>query len=227
VSRKKNFSYFIIKPDGVRFFDRIYDKLSEEFDVTRYFYIGDYRALTEFVYRKHYQTKGEGFRKGYSSYLDSVTSLFGNHAILAMVSSFADTEDFESFKKRVFDTKQQLRSELIDPNVAVVSNTPSSELTNRIKVVDEEGHDVFQRTFTKPGHYRINKFDVIHSPDLEAESTKEEIRLLIASGVLTFRNIIDKKSLAEIRRFKTLEGFDNSRAVEEESKNRFPEDEAK
>ena len=161
------------------------------------FYIEDYRALTDFVYRKHYQTKGEGFRKGYSSYLDSLTSLFGNHAILAMVSSFADTEDFESFKKRVFDTKQQLRSELIDPNVAVVSNTPSSELTNRIKVVDEEGHDVFQRTFTKPGHYRINKFDE-HRDDDEF-SSYEDLRTNLESDVYTSRmDYIKKKSLTEL-----------------------------
>jgi hypothetical protein len=214
--RRRNYSYFIIKPDGIRFFDRIHDKLSEEFDIVRYFYIEDYKSITDYVYIKHYQEKGEAFKRGYESYLDALTSMYGNHAVLAMVSTLTKNEDFESFKQRVFNTKQELRKELIDPNVAVISNIPSKEPQNTVRVVDEKGTEIKQRLFTKPGHYRINKFDVIHSPDLEEESTRDEIRMLIKSGVIDFKNVIDKKSLRDILRFKTLEGFDNSFFVERE-----------
>ena len=221
MSKNRNYSYFIVKPDGIRFFDRIHDRLSQEFGQVNYFYIPDYKQITNFVYSKHYKEKGEGFAKGYESYLNSLTSLFGNHARLAIVSSKADEEPFESLKQRVFDTKQALRQELIDPNVALLSNTPSNEEKKfRVRIIDEEGTERKQRTFTKPGNYRINKLDVIHSPDLEEESTREEIRMLIKSEVINYTNLIDDESLKEIIKFKSLAGFEGNkvykRKLEEE-----------
>ena len=219
-TRKRNYSYFIIKPDGIRFFDKIHDKLSSEFDTIKYFYIDDYRDLTRFVYAKHFKEKGESFSKGYYTYLDSLVSLYGNHALLAMIAVDREKESFDSLKRRVFDTKQALRKELIDPNVAIVSNTPTSGKQNRIMVVDEDGKEIRQRLFTKPGNYRINKFDVIHSPDLEEESTNQEIKMLVAAGVINYTNLIDSQSLREILKFKTLEGFEGnkifSKILEEE-----------
>lgn len=208
-TEQRLYSYFIIKPDGLRFFDKIHEELTNDFDTIRYYKIDDFADIIKKLYFRHYESKGEKFANIFDQYLEASASLYGNKAILAIISNKGGS--YQKLREQVFVTKLKLRAEFSSNNVKIVSNSPDKPGANYIKVVDEEGKSIKQKYFTEKGNYRINELNTIHSPDPDFQSTYEELKILLNSDIIKEENMISQKSFEEVQRFNTLHGFRHDR----------------
>ncbi len=204
--KKRAYSYYIIKPDGIRRFKEIYDMLQENFAEVRFFKIDDFATTIKRLYYMHYYKKGIDFAENFDQYLYSSEGLYGNKAILAIVAD-QKRERYAEFRKRVFRLKKKLRETFSNPYVRILSNAPTKAPWNYITVHDENGNEIKQRSFMEKGNYRINELNAIHCPDSDQETTEEELRILLAEGIISDENLISGKALEELLRFRTLEGF--------------------
>ena len=66
---KRNYSYFIVKPDGMRYIDDICKRIEEEFESAIYYNVEDFDSITKKLNYKNYINKGEKFKKSFESYL--------------------------------------------------------------------------------------------------------------------------------------------------------------
>ncbi len=206
IESKRDYSYFIIKPDGVKYFPDIKSTIEEEMGEgtsTKYFLIKEYDETIKKLYYKHYQK--ESFSKSYEQYLNSVKSLFGNLGVLIVVSN--TNKDSKEFFNKVLETKHKIRNKLIDPNVCAISNNPNSSDKNKVQIINEEGKEEKQRFFKDKGDYRISGFDVIHCPDSNKEDTNRELKILTEIGIISNENMFDAAGIDELLRFRSVYGF--------------------
>ena len=56
---KRSYSYFIVKPDGIRYLDEILNDLEGKFQEIKYYAVDDFERLIKKLYHKHYENKGE------------------------------------------------------------------------------------------------------------------------------------------------------------------------
>lgn len=205
-TEKRLYSYFIIKPDGIRFVEEINKELNDNFNCVKYFKIDDFSTIIKKLYFRHYQKKGLAFASSFNQYLQASNDLYGNKAILAIVTD-VNNENGEEFRQKVYDIKMKLRAELGMHNIRILSNNPEVKPNNYVRILDEDGNELKQRSFKEKGNYRINDLNVIHSPDSDTQSTVEELKILLDSNIMKEENIISEKSLQELLRFKTIQGF--------------------
>lgn len=204
---KRNYSYFIIKPDGIRFINKIFEKFNENFNEIRFFRIEDYESVIKKLYFRHYQTKGEKFAKSFEQYLQASRSIFGKEALLTIVAD-PNNNDYDIFRQKVYDIKMAIREEFMDLNVCLVSNENSEEPKNYIKIVNLNGEEIKSIYSGKMGNYRINNLNVIHCPDTELKSTCEELKILCDLGVINEKNLLGNKNIEELLKYGTLNGFE-------------------
>jgi len=204
---KRNYSYFIIKPDGVRFINRIYIRFNDSFQEIRLFRIEDYESVIKKLYFRHYQAKGDKFAKSFEQYLYASRSLFGKQALLAIVADKSN-EDYDEFRKKVYNTKMAIREEFANMNVSIISNEISQEPNNYIKIVNQDGEEIQSVYSGKKGNYRISKLNIIHCPDSDLQSTSEELKILCDIGVINENNLLGKKNIDELLKYGTLNGFE-------------------
>lgn len=204
---KRNYSYFIIKPDGIRFINKIFEKFNENFNEIRFFRIEDYESVIKKLYFRNYQTKGEKFAKSFEQYLHASRSIFGKEALLAIVAD-PNNNDYDIFRQKVYDIKKSIREEFMDLNVCLISNENSEEQKNYIKIVNLNGEEIKSIYSGKMGNYRINELNVIHCPDTDLQSTCEELRILCDLGVINEKNLLGNKNIEELLKYGTLNGFE-------------------
>ena len=206
MKERKVYSYFIIKPDGIKYFPDINNTIEEELGEgtsIKYFLIKQYDETIKKLYYKHFEK--ESFSKSYEQYLNATKSLFGNLGVLIVVSNTnTNTKDF--FDK-VLETKHKLRNKLIDPNVCAISNNPNSSDKNRVQIINGEGKEEKQRFFKDEGDYRISGFDVIHCPDANEVDTNKELNILTEIVIISNENMFDAKGIEELLRFRSAYGF--------------------
>lgn len=204
---KRNYSYFIIKPDGIRFINKIFEKFNENFNEIRFFRIENYESVIKKLYFRNYQTKGEKFAKSFEQYLQASRSIFGKEALLAIVAD-PNNNDYDIFRQKVYDIKMAIREEFMDLNVCLVSNENIEESKNYIKIVNLNGEEIKSIYSGKIGNYRINRLNVIHCPDTDLQSTCEELRILCDLGVINEKNLLGNKNIEELLKYGTLNGFE-------------------
>lgn len=210
---KRNYSYFIIKPDGMKFFDDICDNIEQKFSSVKYYAIEDYKDIIKKLYYKHYQNKGEKFSKSFESYLYGLTEIFGNQAILAVV---ANTEmNYEDFVRSVYETKLEIREKYVNDNIGIVTNYGDGE-KNYIKLVSEYGEEKSPRIMKELGNHRISDINVIHCPDANIEDTLRELDILSKEGIIDDKNMIMLSMIKQMRKYQTAKFQDDMREPEYE-----------
>ena len=205
---KRNYSYFIIKPDGIRFFDKLHQIFIDSFNDIKYFRIENFEEVIKKIYFRHFEEKGEKFANSFEQYLLASNSIFGNKAILVIVAD-PYKDNYDEFRKKVFDIKMKIRGEFFDPNVNLISDNNSQGLNNYVKVVNEDGEEMKHIYSGKKGNYRISKLNIIHCPDADLKSTCEELMILCDNGVINEENMLGKQSIEEALRFKTIRRIQN------------------
>ena len=205
---KRIYSYFIIKPDGVKHFPKIKNIIEQELEQgvsIRYFKIDNFGETIKKLYYKHFQK--ENFGKSFEQYLAASNSLFGNFGILIIVS-IPKSASSKEFLDKVLKIKYKIRDQLIDPNVCAISNDINSSNKNKVIIIDENGREEKQNFFKDKGYYRISGFNIIHCPDATEEDTNRELEILCESGIISNRNMFDQIGIKELLRFRSGYGFD-------------------
>lgn len=182
---KRIYSYFIIKPDGIKYFPEIKKNIEQEIDKEasiKFFKVEKFDETIKKLYYKHFEK--ENFKKAYEQYLSVSKSLFGNLGILIVVS-IQKTSYSKEFFDKVLEIKYKIRNQLIDSNVCAISNNTNSSDKNRVQIIDENGEEIKQKFFRDIGDYRISGFDIIHCPDSTEEDTIRELEILCESGVIS------------------------------------------
>lgn len=172
---KRKYSYFIIKPDGMRFLGDICDTIEQRYQSVRYYAIEDYEDIIKKLYYKHFQNKGETFAKSFESYLYGLTELFGNYGILALVADTTST--YEELMQSVHDTKFKIRNKHVNNSVGIVTNHGEGQ-KNYIRFISEEGKEQQPRIMKGLGTHRISDINIIHCPDPSKEDTLKELSIL-------------------------------------------------
>ena len=190
---KRSYSYFIVKPDGIRYLDEILEDLEGSFQEIKYYAVDDFEGLIKKLYHRHYERKGSSFAKSYASYLYGIKEIFGNKALLALVSDREKT--YEELSEDIFAEKVLIRQKYVNNNVGLITNV-GDEKINYIRYVDRKGKLKEPRILSGMGNIRISDMNIIHSPDPDETTTKEELQIIIDSGILEDKNF--EKSILKV-----------------------------
>ena len=133
----------------------------------------------------------------------ALKEIYGNNSLLILIKS--NNKDYDALGKDILNKKLELRNKFVNKDIAVVTNNTDLEASNRIVLTDLDFNFMKQRLFKEPGNYRISDFNVIHSPDSDQETIKDELKILYKLGVLRSENMLDKKIIDNLRKYKTFE----------------------
>lgn len=203
---KRSYSYFIVKPDGIRYLDEILNDLEGKFQEIKYYAVDDFESLIKKLYHKHYENKGSGFAKSYASYLYGIREIFGNKALLVLVGDREKT--YEELSNDIFAEKTLIRQKYINNNVGIITNL-GDERVNYIRYVDQKGNLKKPRILNGMGNIRISDMNIIHSPDPDEATTKEELQIIINSGILQDKNLLTPDTIKKIREYGTFNFFND------------------
>ncbi len=208
---KRSYSYFIVKPDGIRYLDEILKDLEGKFQEIKYYAVDDFESLIKKLYHKHYENKGSGFAKSYASYLYGIREIFGNKALLVLVGDREKT--YEELSNDIFAEKTLIRQKYINNNVGIITNL-GDERVNYIRYVDQKGNLKKPRILNGMGNIRISDMNIIHSPDPDKATTKEELQIIIDSGILQDKNLLTPDTIKKIREYGTFNFFNDMKKAD-------------
>lgn len=203
---KRSYSYFIVKPDGIRYLDEILEDLEGKFQEIKYYAVDDFESLIKKLYHRHYEQKGSDFAKAYASYLYGIREIFGNKALLVLVGDREKT--YEELSNDIFAEKTLIRQKYINNNVGIITNL-GDERVNYIRYVDQKGNLKKPRILNGMGNIRISDMNIIHSPDPNESTTKEELQIIINSGILQDKNLLTPDTIKKIREYGTFNFFND------------------
>lgn len=148
--------------------------------------------------------KGSGFAKSYASYLYGIREIFGNKALLV-----GDREKtYEELSNDIFTEKTLIRQKYVNNNVGIITNL-EDEQVNYVRYVDKRGKLKEPRILNGIGNIRINDMNIIHSPDPDEATTKEELQIIINSGILQDKNLLTPDTIKKIREYGTFNFFND------------------
>lgn len=203
---KRSYSYFIVKPDGIRYLDEILNDLEGKFQEIKYYAVDDFESLIKKLYHRHYEQKGSDFAKAYASYLYGIREIFGNKALLVLVGDREKT--YEELSNDIFAEKTLIRQKYINNNVGIITNL-EDEQVNYVRYVDKRGNLKEPRILNGIGNIRINDMNIIHSPDPDEATTKEGLQIIINSGILQDKNLLTPDTIKKIREYGTFNFFND------------------
>lgn len=203
---KRSYSYFIVKPDGIRYLDEILEDLEGKFQEIKYYAVDDFESLIKKLYHRHYEQKGSDFAKAYASYLYGIREIFGNKALLVLVGDREKT--YEELSNDIFAEKTLIRQKYINNNVGIITNL-GDERVNYIRYVDQKGNLKKPRILNGMGNIRISDMNIIHSPDPDEATTKGELQIIINSGILQDKNLLTPDTIKKIREYGTFNFFND------------------
>lgn len=150
--------------------------------------------------------KGSGFAKSYASYLYGIREFFGNKALLVLVGDREKT--YEELSNDIFTEKTLIRQKYVNNNVGIITNL-EDEQVNYVRYVDKRGKLKEPRILNGIGNIRINDMNIIHSPDPDEATTKEELQIIINSGILQDKNLLTPDTIKKIREYGTFNFFND------------------
>lgn len=197
---KRYYSYFIIKPDGIRYIDDICSVIEEKHKSVKYYSINDFDKIIKKLYYKHYENKGEKFANSFDAYLYGLNELFGNESIMVLVSDNEKT--YPELMQDVFDTKSQIRKTYVTDKIGIITDYGNID-ESYIRFHTESGISQKPRIMSGIGKYRISDMNIIHCPNPNKEDTLTELKILIDEGIFDDKNLITNEMMSYIKRYKT------------------------
>lgn len=123
------------------------------------------------MYHKHYKEKGEKFAQSFESYLYGLREVFGNMGLLAIIPESRCS--YDELVKKVYSKKIQIRERYANDNIGIVTNYGKGS-QNYIKIIDTKGMQTEPRILNGIGNYRISNLTILHCPDPDIQTTREE-----------------------------------------------------
>lgn len=206
--KKRNYSYFIIKPDGIKYINEILADFEAEFQTIRYYSVEDFAGLIKRLYYKHYETKGESFAHSFEAYLYGLREIFGNRALLGLVAESRGS--YQSLVEKLYTKKMQVREQYENKNLGIVTNYGEGE-KSFIRFVKQDGSQEEPRILREIGNHRISNLNILHCPDSNVQVTRDELQILLASGIIQDKNLLTPSMIAQIREYKTFNFYGDKR----------------
>ena len=177
----------------------------------KYYAVDDFESLIKKLYHKHYEKKGNNFASAYASYLYGIKEIFGNKALLALVGDREKT--YKELSEEIFDAKTLIRQKYVNNNIGLITNL-GDERVNYIRYVDQRGNLKEPRILNEMGNIRISDMNIIHSPDPDEATTKEELQIIINSDILQDKNLLTPDTIKNIREYGTFNFFNDIKKEE-------------
>lgn len=195
-----NYSYFILKPDGVRFLDEICKSIEKDVNFVKYYAIDDFDSIIKKIYHTHYEKKGDKFKKDFESFLFGLKQIFGNRGLLILIGD--NKGSYEELLQNINKKKAEIRKKFINDNIGIITNY--GEGNQLIRFISVTGEPMLPRIMKGSGNYRISNFNIIHSPDSSLKTNFDELKILIDEGIIDDKNLITDEMLKNMRKYGTL-----------------------
>lgn len=199
----RHYSYYIVKPDGIRHFKQIHSYLREIFEgraSVRFFKINNYSEIIKKLYYKLFEKYPETFYEVFESFKTGINSFYGNEGILILVSELHQSEkEYDDFRKKVLKTKLSIREKIMDPNVRMVERISNSSTLQGDNILHLEGNK-----------YRIDiakSLSRIHCPEDNKEDTENELKILLESGIISNANMLGTDDIMNVIKYGSIMGF--------------------
>ena len=199
----RHYSYYIVKPDGIRHFKEIYSSLNRIFEQTasvRVFKIDNYSEIIKKLYHRLFEKYPETFPEAFNSFKTGISSLYGNEGILIIISQLHHSEkEYEDFRKRVVEAKIAIRRKTMDPRVRILEQIPNNSKLKGDSILQLEGNK-----------YRIDipkSLSRIHCPDDNIEDTENELKILLESGIISNANMLGTVDIMNVIKYGSIMGF--------------------
>ena len=199
----RHYSYYIVKPDGIRHFKEIYSSLDRIFEgmaSVRFFKIDNYSEIIKKLYYKLFEKYPQTFPEAFNSFKTGISSLYGNEGILIIMSQLHHSEkEYDDFRKRVLDAKLAIRRKTMDPKVRMLEQISNNSNLQGDSILQLEGNK-----------YRIDipkSLSRIHCPDDNLEDTENELKILLESGIISKANMLGTVDIMNVIKYGTIMGF--------------------
>lgn len=200
-NKQQHYSYFIVKPDGIKKLNDIISIIEKSgFENMKFFAIHDFENTIKKLYHTHYEKKGEKFAESFQSYLNGIKYIYNNLGLLIMVSD--SKTSYEELTQKVFNIKQEVRNKFAPKDIAIATNDRNSKKTNQIKLLEDDGSIKAPRCLKESGYHRINDMNIIHCPDPSIVTTIEELNILYNLGIIQDSNMISQNMINNITKYK-------------------------
>lgn len=120
---------------------------------------------------------------------------------------------YEELSNDIFAEKTLIRQKYINNNVGIITNL-GDERVNYIRYVDQKGNLKKPRILNRMGNIRISDMNIIHSPDPNEATTKEELQIIINSGILQDKNLLTPDTIKKIREYGTFNFFNDMKKAD-------------
>ena len=102
----------------------------------------------------------------------------------------------------------KIRQKYVNNNVGIITDLRDEEI-NYVRYIDKQGNQKAPRILNKIGDIRINDMNIIHSPDPDESTTKEELKIIIDSRILQDKNLLTLDTIKKIREYGTFNFFND------------------
>lgn len=180
------YSYFIVKPNGIRHFKPYVDELiAQKFKILDFFAIHDYETINIALHptpkeQRHIVPINNMFK-----------TLYSNNAILILVAKSHIT--YDDFVNQVCNFKKNVRTRFEDSSLSYVfdvANLLDDQQNQELKIIGVDGKECSKREMNHKGTFLVFSVNSLHSPDPSVDVTISEMQLLKRSGIFTDKNII-------------------------------------
>ena len=176
-----NFSYLLIKPDGIPHLKEIIEKLDKEsLGNTAYYKVNNWSEIQKNLYEEHYKKKG--FSQIYDDFIEREIELYGNSGMLILLGN--KTLNRDEFMQKVLEFKKYIRVEFENKEQVLSEKNPQE--------VDGQNY-----TIDRGKVYRIFKFDLLHCPDPDISTTLYELKKIYKKGIIKVENKVTLEQIYE------------------------------
>ncbi len=120
---------------------------------------------------------------------------------------------YKELSEEIFDAKTLIRQKYVNNNIGLITNL-GDERVNYIRYVDQRGNLKEPRILNEMGNIRISDMNIIHSPDPDEATTKEELQIIINSDILQDKNLLTPDTIKNIREYGTFNFFNDMKKEE-------------
>ena len=190
--------YILLKPDASRYVSSVLEAIANSdyiFKEARS--VPNWSEFGKALY-EHYRSDPP-FHKIVMRHVSTVGSLYGNKALILVVS--ADIP-FEAFSEKLVDLKCDLRKSLVTDGIHIVVDTStreSDEPTDSIFVGRHSELIPLSSLMPEYGKWKIAFLNRIHCPDPDAQEYESDFKLIDSLPILS------SGQLSNVIRFKSFE----------------------
>lgn len=206
----RRYSYYIIKPDGIRFLDKIINELTEYFKSSsiKFFKIDDYSSIQKKLHYKLYDKHPDSFPEIMDSNMRGVNCIYGNEGILILLSEFINNkQEYTNFLDKISKFKEKIRNETMNNDTFLFTRLSNDSKLTGERIINFQGE---LRRVDIPG-----TLSRIHCSDHCRDDIYNDLKILLDSGIISNKNMLGPDDINHAKSYASIAGFNSSRGSDE------------